>query len=95
MCDQGINSRAAKGEVVKKASRAGMILANGVFADEGLVADFHVLPATTVGASSGDEIKRYISSSSAATGTIEFKGTRLGIKPAPVITSFSARSPNA
>ncbi|CAN0877769.1 Subtilisin-like protease SBT1.5 [Linum grandiflorum] len=95
MCDRGINSRAAKGDVVKKAGGAGMILANGVFDGEGLVADCHVLPATAVGASGGDEIRRYISSSSGtATGTIEFKGTRLGIKPAPVVASFSARGPN-
>ncbi|CAN0877781.1 Subtilisin-like protease SBT1.5 [Linum grandiflorum] len=94
MCDRGINSRAAKGDVVKKAGGAGMILANGVFDGEGLVADCHVLPATAVGASGGDEIRRYISSSSGTTGTIEFKGTRLGIKPAPVVASFSARGPN-
>ncbi|CAN0877777.1 Subtilisin-like protease SBT1.5 [Linum grandiflorum] len=37
MCDRGINSRAAKGDVVKKAGGAGMILANGVFDGEGLV----------------------------------------------------------
>ncbi|XVF26735.1 hypothetical protein REPUB_Repub14bG0044000 [Reevesia pubescens] len=60
LCDRGINSRAAKGEIVKKAGEIGMILANGVFDGEGLVADCHVLPATSVGASNGDEIRRYI-----------------------------------
>ncbi|CAN1827843.1 Subtilisin-like protease SBT1.5 [Linum perenne] len=100
MCDRGINSRAAKGEVVKKAGGVGMILANGVFDGEGLVADCHVLPATAVGAAGGDEIRRYISSVSSKpnspppTGTIVFKGTRLGVKPAPVVASFSARGPN-
>ncbi|KAJ6947113.1 hypothetical protein NC651_001722 [Populus alba x Populus x berolinensis] len=53
LCDRGINSRAAKGEVVKKAGGVGMILANGAFDGEGLVADCHVLPATAVGASGG------------------------------------------
>lgn len=75
-----------------------MILANGVFDGEGLVADCHVLPATAVGASSGDEIRRYIAagakSRSPPTATIEFKGTRLGVRPAPVVASFSARGPN-
>ncbi|OMO65989.1 hypothetical protein COLO4_30852 [Corchorus olitorius] len=98
LCDRGINSRAAKGEVVKKAGGIGMILANGVFDGEGLVADCHVLPATAVGAANGDEIRRYIDSSSKtksqATATIVFKGTRLGVKPAPVVASFSARGPN-
>ncbi|KAB2060942.1 hypothetical protein ES319_A10G054600v1 [Gossypium barbadense] len=98
VCDRGINSRAAKGEVVKKAGGIGMILANGVFDGEGLVADCHVLPATAVGASNGAEIRGYIDSASKskspATATILFKGTRLGVRPAPVVASFSARGPN-
>ncbi|KAJ8756064.1 hypothetical protein K2173_024611 [Erythroxylum novogranatense] len=98
LCDRGINSRAAKGEVVKKAGGVGMILANGVFDGEGLVADCHVLPATSVGASNGDEIRKYISvatkSKSPPTATIVFGGTKLGIRPAPVVASFSARGPN-
>ncbi|KAJ9190462.1 hypothetical protein P3X46_001662 [Hevea brasiliensis] len=98
LCDRGINSRAAKGDVVKKTGGVGMILANGVFDGEGLVADCHVLPATAVGASAGDEIRRYISvaskSNSPPTATIVFKGTRLGVRPAPVVASFSARGPN-
>ncbi|KAL0319482.1 UNVERIFIED_CONTAM: Subtilisin-like protease SBT1.5 [Sesamum angustifolium] len=98
LCDRGINSRAAKGEVVKKAGGIGMILANGVFDGEGLVADCHVLPATAVGASSGDEIRRYIQSAmkskSPPVATIIFRGTRLHVAPAPVVASFSARGPN-
>ncbi|KAG7581919.1 Peptidase S8 propeptide/proteinase inhibitor I9 [Arabidopsis suecica] len=100
LCDRGINSRATKGEIVRKNGGLGMIIANGVFDGEGLVADCHVLPATSVGASGGDEIRRYISESSKSrsskhpTSTIVFKGTRLGIRPAPVVASFSARGPN-
>ncbi|MBA0658698.1 hypothetical protein Goklo_010882 [Gossypium klotzschianum] len=98
LCDRGINSRAAKGEVVKKAGGIGMILANGVFDGEGLVVDCHVLPATAVGASNADEIRQYIDSASksksSATATILFKGTRLDVRPAPVVASFSARGPN-
>ncbi|KAF6146687.1 hypothetical protein GIB67_008973 [Kingdonia uniflora] len=98
LCDRGINSRAAKGQVVRKAGGVGMILANGVFDGEGLVADCHVLPAAAVGASGGDDIRRYITSASKTqsppTATITFKGTRIRVRPAPVVASFSARGPN-
>ncbi|KAH7655333.1 Peptidase S8 subtilisin-related protein [Dioscorea alata] len=97
VCDRGVNSRAAKGEVVRKAGGIGMILANGVFDGEGLVADCHVLPATAVGATSGEIIRKYITSStpsSPAMATIVFHGTRLGIHPAPIVAAFSARGPN-
>ncbi|KAL2539060.1 Subtilase family protein [Abeliophyllum distichum] len=98
LCDRGINSRAAKGEVVKKAGGFGMILANGVFDGEGLVADCHVLPATSVGASAGEEIRKYITEMSKtktpAMATIIFRGTRVNVQPAPVVTAFSARGPN-
>ncbi|XP_059302994.1 subtilisin-like protease SBT1.5 [Lycium ferocissimum] len=98
LCDRGVNSRAAKGEVVKKAGGIGMIIANGVLDGEGLVADCHVLPATAVGASAGDKIRKYISAASKSksppTATILFRGTRLNVRPAPVVASFSARGPN-
>ncbi|GJN16068.1 hypothetical protein PR202_gb03018 [Eleusine coracana subsp. coracana] len=97
VCDRGVNSRAAKGDVVHRAGGVGMVLANGAFDGEGLVADCHVLPATAIGAAAGDKLRKYISSSTKqrpATGTILFEGTRLGVHPAPVVAAFSARGPN-
>ena len=94
ICDRGSSPRVAKGLVVKKAGGVGMILANGISNGEGLVGDAHLLPACAVGADEGDAIKAYITSSANPTATIDFKGTVLGIKPAPVLASFSARGPN-
>uniref|UniRef100_A0A0D9X8I6 Peptidase S8/S53 domain-containing protein n=1 Tax=Leersia perrieri TaxID=77586 RepID=A0A0D9X8I6_9ORYZ len=97
VCDRGVNSRAAKGDVVHRAGGVGMVLANGVFDGEGLVADCHVLPATAVGAAAGEKLRKYIGSSTRqapATGTILFEGTHLGVRPAPVVAAFSARGPN-
>ncbi|TKY75492.1 Subtilisin protease SBT1.6 [Spatholobus suberectus] len=94
VCDRGSSPRVAKGLVVKKAGGVGMILANGISNGEGLVGDAHLLPACALGANGGDEIKAYISSSANPKATIDFKGTVVGIKPAPVVASFSARGPN-
>ncbi|GAY45976.1 hypothetical protein CUMW_093460 [Citrus unshiu] len=95
ICDRGSSPRVAKGLVVKKAGGVGMILANGISNGEGLVGDAHLLPACALGSDEGDAVKAYISSTANPTATIDFKGTILGIKPAPVVASFSARGPNA
>eukprot|EP00249_Psilotum_nudum_P014794 c25009_g1_i2 orf=549-2870(+) len=95
LCDRGNNARVAKGAAVMKAGGVGMILANSAVDGEGLVADAHVLPATAVGSNEGNIIKQYIASSKNPVATIVFHGTVLGVKPAPVLASFSARGPNA
>ncbi|KAL2531673.1 Subtilisin-like protease SBT1.6 [Abeliophyllum distichum] len=94
ICDRGSSPRVAKGLVVKKAGGVGMILANGVSNGEGLVGDSHLLPACAVGSNEGDAIKAYLASNPTASATITFRGTIIGIKPAPVVASFSGRGPN-
>ncbi|PWA68917.1 subtilisin-like serine protease 2 [Artemisia annua] len=93
ICDRGSSPRVAKGLVVKKAGGVGMILSNGVTNGEGLVGDAHLIPACSVGSDEGDKIKAY-AATGRGTATINFKGTVLGIKPAPVVASFSGRGPN-
>ncbi|KAM6541633.1 hypothetical protein CsatB_006080 [Cannabis sativa] len=94
ICDRGSSPRVAKGMVVKKAGGVGMILANGISHGEGLVGDAHLLPACAVGSDEGNAVKAYVSSTSNATATIDFHGTVIGIKPAPIVASFSGRGPN-
>ncbi|KAL3621375.1 hypothetical protein CASFOL_036287 [Castilleja foliolosa] len=94
ICDRGSNPRVAKGLVVRKAGGIGMILANGASNGEGLVGDAHLIPTCAVGSDAGDKIKKYLASNPKASATINFRGTLVGIKPAPVVASFSARGPN-
>ncbi|XP_008780995.1 subtilisin-like protease SBT1.6 [Phoenix dactylifera] len=94
ICDRGSSPRVAKGMVVKEAGGAAMILANGNSNGEGLVGDAHVLPACSVGSDEGDAIKAYVSSAANPTATMAFEGTVVGVKPAPVVASFSGRGPN-
>jgi hypothetical protein len=79
---------------VKDAGGVAMVLANGAANGEGLVGDAHVLPACSVGENEGDTLKAYAANTTNPTATINFKGTVIGVKPAPVVASFSARGPN-
>lgn len=94
MCDRGNNPRISKGAEVKHAGGVGMILANNDSDGEGLVANAHMLPTSAVGAKDGEVIRQYIATTKGPAATISGLGTVLGIKPAPVVASFSSRGPN-
>ncbi|TXG70799.1 hypothetical protein EZV62_005734 [Acer yangbiense] len=94
ICDRGISPRVQKGQVVKDAGGVGMILTNTASNGEELVADCHLLPAVAVGEIEGKLIKHYVLTNPKATATLAFLGTRLGIKPSPVVAAFSSRGPN-
>ncbi|TKY64882.1 Subtilisin protease SBT1.1 [Spatholobus suberectus] len=92
-CERGINGRTEKGEVVKVAGGAGMILLNSESQGEELFADPHILPATSLGASASKTIRSYIQSVKKPIASISFMGTRYG-DPAPVMAAFSSRGPS-
>ena len=95
VCDSGGGKRVEKGRAVKLAGGAGMILANTKTDGEELVADSHLIPATNVGKTAGDLIKRYADSKSSPTATISFGGTVTGNSLlAPKVAAFSGRGPN-
>uniref|UniRef100_A0ACD5Y959 Uncharacterized protein n=1 Tax=Avena sativa TaxID=4498 RepID=A0ACD5Y959_AVESA len=95
LCDRGGNSRVEKGQVVKQAGGAGMVLANTAQSGEEVVADSHLLPAVAVGARSGDAIRAYVESDAdAAEVQLSFAGTAVDVQPAPVVAAFSSRGPN-
>ncbi|RCV33291.1 hypothetical protein SEVIR_7G078200v4 [Setaria viridis] len=90
----GGTGRVAKGEVVKRAGGAGMILANGASDGYSTFADAHALPASHVSYAAGEAIKEYISTTAKPVAKIVFRGTVLGAKPAPAMASFSSRGPS-
>ncbi|PWA96446.1 hypothetical protein CTI12_AA039250 [Artemisia annua] len=95
LCDRGGGiDRIDKGQTVKDAGGAAMILANQVDGGVTTEADAHVLPASHVGYKDGILIKTYINSSSSPVATIIFRGTVIGVKDAPEVASFSSRGPS-
>ncbi|KAI6701404.1 hypothetical protein NL676_015728 [Syzygium grande] len=92
--DSKIGARVVKGLVVQKDCGVGMVLANGMSNADGPVGDAYVIPTAALGANEGDAVKSYISSTANPTATIDFRGTQIGIKPAPVVASSLGSGPN-
>ncbi|KAF8031916.1 hypothetical protein BT93_D0971 [Corymbia citriodora subsp. variegata] len=87
-------TRVEKGQEVKDAGGAAMILVNSPMEGATTLADKHVLPAVHVRYDVGREIKSYLNTTSAPNATILFKGTHIGRSAAPAVASFSSRGPN-
>ncbi|KAG8374818.1 hypothetical protein BUALT_Bualt10G0035100 [Buddleja alternifolia] len=95
VCERGGGiARIAKGQTVKDAGGAAMILMNDELDGYSTLADVHVLPATHVSYDAGERIRAYINSTSNPTATIMFGGTDIGDPLAPMVTSFSSRGPS-
>uniref|UniRef100_A0A0D9VPF5 Subtilisin-like protease n=1 Tax=Leersia perrieri TaxID=77586 RepID=A0A0D9VPF5_9ORYZ len=94
VCDRGITGRADKGEAVKEAGGAGMILANSEINQQEDSIDVHVLPSTLIGYKEAIELKNYIASTRLPMARIVFGGTRIGSARAPAVALFSARGPS-
>ncbi|KAK3434486.1 hypothetical protein EUGRSUZ_D01954 [Eucalyptus grandis] len=95
LCERGGGiARIAKGQEVKDAGGAAMILMNDELNGYSTLADAHVLPATHIPYADGLKIKAYINSTSDPTATILFKGTIIRNSDAPAVTSFSSRGPS-
>ncbi|KAF8032921.1 hypothetical protein BT93_D1725 [Corymbia citriodora subsp. variegata] len=95
LCERGGQiARIAKGQEVKDAGGAAMIMMNDQLNGYSTLADAHVLPTTHIPYVDSLKIKTYINSTSNPTATILFKGTIVGNSDAPVVTSFSSRGPS-
>ncbi|KAM5555027.1 subtilisin-like protease SBT1.1 [Rosa sericea] len=93
-CERGTHSRTEIGEEVKKAGGAGMLLLNTEAQGEELLADAHILPATSLGASASKAVREYAGAAKKPTALLVFQGTVFG-KTAPVMAAFSSRGPSS
>ncbi|CAJ2632878.1 subtilisin-like protease SDD1-like protein [Trifolium pratense] len=94
VCDRGVNGRSEKGQAVKEAGGAAMILTNTELNLEEDSVDVHLLPATLVGFDESVTLKSYINSTTMPLARIEFGGTVIGKSRAPAVAIFSARGPS-
>ncbi|XP_024965723.1 subtilisin-like protease SBT1.7 [Cynara cardunculus var. scolymus] len=94
LCERGLTARTEKGEVVKAAGGAAMILMNQAAQGFSLDPDAHVLPASHVSYAAGLQIKAYINSTRTPMAALLFKGTVIGDPLAPSVAAFSSRGPN-
>ncbi|KAL9662630.1 hypothetical protein QQ045_027463 [Rhodiola kirilowii] len=94
VCDRGASGRAEKGQAVKEAGGAAMIIANMEINQGDESVDAHVLPATLLGYKEALSLKSYINSTTRPVARIVFKGTMIGHSPAPAVAQFSSRGPS-
>ncbi|PIA44948.1 hypothetical protein AQUCO_01700490v1 [Aquilegia coerulea] len=96
---EGRNISAQRGVELRNVGAVGMVIVVVVNdKDQGggsLVHDVHVLPTVILTASTAAQsIFSYLASSKEPHGTIVSLGTKLNVKPAPIVASFSSRGPN-
>lgn len=84
----------ARGQNVKNAGGAAMILLNHWKAGETTNAYAHVLPAAHLNNTGTQLIVDYYTNTTKPTATIQFQGTRFNINPAPSVAVFSSRGPS-
>ncbi|XP_050941570.1 subtilisin-like protease SBT5.4 [Cucumis melo] len=95
VCLRGDNARTEKGYVVAKAGGVGMILANAEENGDDISADAHLLPASHITYSDGQLVYQYINSTKIPMAYLTHPRTESGVKPAPIMASFSSRGPNS
>ncbi|PIN14219.1 Tripeptidyl-peptidase II [Handroanthus impetiginosus] len=90
----GLASRVERGEAVKNAGGAAMIIMNQNDLVYTILAEAHVPPTIHISHADGLKVKAYLNSTSKPTTTIIFKGTIIGNDRAPVVAGFSSNGPS-
>ncbi|GJR21094.1 subtilisin-like protease SBT1.5 [Tanacetum coccineum] len=94
ICDRGGNARVKKGEVVKDAGGIGVIVSNVAPQGEGLVSDSYTIPGMLITESASKKLQAYMNTSKNPMAKIIIHGAQTGVKPAPIVASFSSRGPS-
>ncbi|MBA0560501.1 hypothetical protein Golob_017393 [Gossypium lobatum] len=94
VCLRGLNGGVEKGQQASLAGAVGMILANDIFADNEILVEAHVLPASNINYTDGLTVFTYINSTKNPTAYITPVTTQIGTKPAPFMAAFSSKGPN-
>ncbi|KAJ0970788.1 hypothetical protein J5N97_018747 [Dioscorea zingiberensis] len=94
LCGTGHTDNTEKGEVVKKAGGAGMIVMNQPWQGNTTNADAHVIPTSHVSFKDAWDILTYFESTANPTASITFEGTKFGAPLSPAVSDFSSRGPS-
>lgn len=94
VCFRGAGLRVEKGQEVKRAGGAAIILANPPANGDEVPVDAHVLPGAGVSASDAIKILTYINSSGNPTAGLGRARTVVDVRPSPSMAQFSSRGPN-
>ncbi|KAJ0984968.1 hypothetical protein J5N97_003324 [Dioscorea zingiberensis] len=94
LCGTGHTDNTEKGEVVKKAGGAGMIVMNQPWQGNTTNADAHVIPTSHVSFKDAWDILTYFESTANPTASITFEGTKVVAPLSPAVSDFSSRGPS-
>ncbi|CAL5042001.1 unnamed protein product [Urochloa decumbens] len=94
VCVRGAIPRVEKGEAVRRAGGAAMILVNDEVSGNDLHADPHVLPAVHISYADGLTLSDYLNNTQIPSGFVIKGKTIIGTRPAPVMADFSSQGPN-
>ncbi|XP_039122397.1 subtilisin-like protease [Dioscorea cayenensis subsp. rotundata] len=93
MCYVGDIENTEKGDFVRNAGGAGMILMNFDVLGFTTSSEPHPLPVSHVSDKDAIQIRDYFATNSTPTAKITFGGTIFGVRPAPALAYFSSRGP--
>ncbi|KAG1341941.1 subtilisin-like protease SBT1.7 [Cocos nucifera] len=94
LCGQGLNDPINKGELVKAAGGAALVVLNQFWNNFTIKSEPHVIPAAHLNHQDSLKVVNYFLTEVNPTATIFFKGTLYGARRAPAVASFSSRGPS-